>query len=114
MSYTVPISYTIPAAGVITNLLTGTALQYFGQDCKITVYGSCNTAGDTHSLSLALGSTPPALAIPTGPIPAASTSGAVKTNENFIAQLAVHAGTVPTLTVTGTAAHTGQYSIVVD
>lgn len=114
MGYSLPISYTIPAAATIPNLLTGTPLQYIGGDVKLTVYASCNTAGDTHSMTVTKGSEPPFSPIPLGPIPAASTASAVKTNENFVAQFAVHAGSVPQLTVNGTAAHTGQYLIVVD
>lgn len=114
MGYSFPLSYTIPAAGVITNALTGTPLQYIGGDVKLTVYASANAAGDTHSLTVTKGSDAPYSPIPTGPIPAASTASAVKTNENFVAQFAIHAGSVPQLTITGTAAHVGQYLFVVD
>jgi hypothetical protein len=114
MGYSFPVKYTEPAAATIANLLAGTPVEYIGEAIKLTIYGSADAAGDTHSLSSFRGSEPGALVIPLGPIPVASTAGAIKTNENFIGQFAIPAGSRLVHNVVGTAAHTGQFLYVVE
>jgi hypothetical protein len=114
MGYSISIPYTLPAATVIANILVGTALAYFGGPAKVTIYGSCDVAGDTHQLSRQSGHEAPVLDIPTSPIPAASTAGAVKTNENFIAQIAVPGGSSLVHQVNGTNTHVGRFLYVIE
>lgn len=111
--HVLPMKYTIPAAGTM-DLFENTSAHFFGGDCRMTVYASADLAGDTHQLELARGADAPIKPWPTGPIPVASTPAAAKTNENFIAQTAIRAGSIARLTVSGAAGHTGTYLIVID
>jgi hypothetical protein len=111
ISKTIP--YTIPAAAVIANVLTGDPTEYWGKAGSLTLYGSCDVAGDTMSLSYYSGGDPGSALIPSGSlIPVASTAGTVKNNENFIGQFAIPAGSRLVLSVAGTAAHVGRFQII--
>jgi hypothetical protein len=114
MSWTQITPYT-SVAGTIANVLAGTAIEYVGAASTLTVYGSVDTAGDTFSLSGATGVAPPSNYVPAGAlIPAASTAGAVKTNEDFIGQFPIPANTRLVLSVTAAAAgHLGRFMFVV-
>lgn len=114
MGYTQTIAYTIPAGGSIANLLAGQPPEFFGGAAKLTIYGSADTAGDSMNLSRFTGHEPGQLDVPTSPIPVASTAGAVKTNENFITQLAIPGGSRMVLAITGVAAHVGRIMLVVE
>jgi hypothetical protein len=111
MSKTIP--YTIPAAAVIANVLTGDPTEYWGKAGALTLYGSCDVAGDTFSLAYYSGGDPGIVVVPPGSlVPVASTAGTVKNNENFIGQFAIPAGSRLVLSIAGTAAHVGRFQIV--
>lgn len=113
MSTTI-INYTIPASGVTPNLFENTNLQYFGAAAVLTLYGACDAAGDTMDWHGFPGAKPPEQYVVAGsPMPVASAPGQIRTNENYIHQAAVPAGTRLGLVVTGAAGHTGRFQIVV-
>lgn len=113
MGYTVTVPYTIPAAATIPNLLAGTSVEYLGEAAVLTVYASCDVAGDTFAFNAFRGNKPGEALVPLSPIPVASTAGTVKTNENFIGQFAVPANSRLVLTINGTAAHVGRFQFLV-
>jgi len=112
--WSIIVPYTTAAAATVPNVLTGTAVEYVGHAAVLTVYGSGDAAGDTWSLSGFSGDAPGMAIVPAGtPLQAASTTGAVKTNENFIGQFAIPANTRLVLAVVASAAHTGRFLIAI-
>lgn len=114
MSYSVIVPYTEGAAALIPNILSGTSVEFMGSPSKLTIYGSADTAGDTFSLTGFTGSEPGAQYVPTSPISVGSTTGAVKTNENFICQIPVPAGTRLVMPVAGPNTHVGRFLFVIE
>ena len=113
-SWSAFVNYTIPAAASIANILAGTSIEYISEACTLTVYGTCDTAGDTWGLLGYRGAQPGESYVPTGSlVPPASTAGAIKTNENFLGQFAIPGGTRLVLPVAGTAAHVGRFQFVI-
>lgn len=113
MGYALTVPYTIPAAATIPNLLAGTPVEYLGGAAVLTMYASCDVAGDTFQLNAFQGNKPGEALVPLSPLPVASTAGAVKNNENFVGQFAVPANSRLVLTVNGTAAHVGRFQFLV-
>ena len=114
MSYSLQVPYSSAAAATIANVLTGTAVEYIGHATKMTIYGNGDATGDTWSLTGFTGSEPGTQWFPTSPVNAASTAGAIKTNEAFLAMIAVPANTRLVLTVVTSAAHTGRFLFVLE
>lgn len=114
MGYTLQIKYTQGAAATIQNNLSGQPPEFIGEAAKLTLYGSADAAGDTHTLQGFRGGEVGSLLIPSSNIPVASTAGSAKTNENFIAQFAIPAGTRLVHTINGANTHTGQFIYVVE
>lgn len=114
MGYSFTSNYTTGAAATIANQLAGTPVEYMGGASTLTIYGSADAVGpDTITLTGFTGAHPGEVYIPTSPIPVASTVGAVKTNENFIAMVAIPANTRLVMAIVTTAAHTGRFLLVV-
>lgn len=94
----------IPATSTNANVLTGSTIEFIGQASTLTIYGNANAVGVTHTLFAGMGPQAPLL-IPSGSsLNVASTAGAIKTNENFIGQWAVPAGSRLVHAVTNTTA----------
>lgn len=114
MSHTNMLPYTIPAGGVIANLLANTTDEFFGGAAVLTLYGSADAAGDTFGLTSFGTPEPQKLAVEPSPIMVASAAGQLRTNENFIGQYAIRAGHRLQLQVTGAVGHIGRFQLVVD
>ena len=81
----------IGAAGSIANNINGTAIDVIGVPSILTMFGNGEIVGMSHTLNMFVGgraSTP----IPTSALPLASTPGAIKKDEDFIARIPVPAG----------------------
>lgn len=92
----------VPASSTNANVLVGSTIEFIGTASTITIYGNANAIGCTHTLFAGQGPNAPLL-IPSGSgLNAASTPGAIKTNENFIGQWAVPAGSRLVHAVTNT------------
>lgn len=103
MGQTFPLMEQSVAANTTSaNLLAGAPIQYFGKAGVLTLYGNADAAGQTFALTINDGQTNTQV-VPTGSgLSVASTSGAVKLNENFIGQFPIPAGVQLILTVTNT------------
>lgn len=95
-----PIRAAIGAAATVPNALAGTALEYFGQAATLSLYGNADIAGMSMSLSFNRGGDSDLPIPPGSSLGVASTVGKVKTNEDFIGQWAVPAGSRLVLSVT--------------
>jgi hypothetical protein len=85
-----------------TTLLNGTPIQFWGKAGVLTIYANADAVGCTYALTVNDGQTNQQV-IPTGSgLGAASTSGKIKTNEDFAGQFAIPAGVQLQLTVTNT------------
>lgn len=101
MGYSFPLHSAIGAATTLANILSGTAIEFLGDEVMLDVYGGAVIAGMTWSLTGFRGSDPGSQLIPTGSaLGVESTAGLVKTNENFIASVSISAGTRLVLPVT--------------
>lgn len=95
-----PIRTAIGAAATVPNVLVGTALEYFGKANVLTIYGNADIAGMTFSLSFNQGGDSQLPIPPGASLGAASTVGKIKTNEDFLIQVPVPAGSRLVLSVT--------------
>jgi hypothetical protein len=74
---------------------------FFGRAAGITLYGNCDTVATMTWAAFADDGTTVVGLVPTGStLPAASTAGKVKANEDFIGQFAIPAGNKLLLSVT--------------
>lgn len=74
------------------NILTGAPIQFFGRAGILTIYGCADAVGMQHALSINDGQTTTLVIPTTSGLGACSTSGLVKTNENFVGQFPIPAG----------------------
>lgn len=84
--------YSIGANTTNTNILTGSTIEFVGQAATLTLYGTADAAGITHTIFTGMGSQAPSLIAPGSGLGTASTPGSIKTNENFLGQWAIPAG----------------------
>ncbi len=91
----------IGAAATLPNILAGRAFEFFGEAGVLTIYGNGDIAGMSLSLTAFRGSRVGEAHIPAGSgLGIASTAGKIKTNEDFIGQYAIPAGSRLILSVT--------------
>lgn len=103
-------AYTIPAAGVIPNLLAGTAFEFLTRASIVSMYATADAAGDTLTLNINQGGDSQS------PIPEPSAihvaegagQGPVVPDDVVINQMGINAGSRLVLAVQGVAAHTGR------
>lgn len=93
MARTIPINeFSVPNAGQNDLISAAGFNPVFGAAGKLTLYANGDAVGLTHSLAVDDG-TESHLLIPSGGgLSAASTTGKIKTNEDFIGQWAIPAG----------------------
>jgi len=104
------IPYTIPAGGLLANLLTGVGIEYLGRASVVDLWITADAAGDTFGLTRTLGGDQVTL-IPVGTsINVASAAGAgPKTDEDiYLTGAAIPMGAHLIMPISGTAAHTGR------
>lgn len=93
MGYSFPLRQAIGAAATVANALAGTPVEYLGEDVMLDIYASADIVGMTFTLNGFTGSNPGSQYLPTGSaIGLASTVGKLKTNEDFVASVAIPAG----------------------
>jgi hypothetical protein len=92
--------HSVAANSVLANTLTNQPIEYCGQAATLTLYGAGDTAGATHQFLAVRGPDALVLVPPGAGLFANSTPGTVKTNENFIGQWAIPAGSRLIHTVT--------------
>jgi hypothetical protein len=109
------IPYTSPAAAVIANVLSGTAIEFITRASNLKVFATADAAGDTFGLSMTMGGDSRVL-IPAGSsINLASAAGAgPKLDEDFYGEWPIPAGAHLVLSYAGTAAHTGRFAFEVN
>lgn len=102
-----PLNAVPVVAGTPTaNALAGTPIQYWGKAGILTIYGNANSAGISWALTTNDGQENKSI-VPVGSsLGVASTSGKVKTNEDFIGQFAIPAGVQLQLPLTNTGSGT--------
>lgn len=103
----------IPASGVIVNNLQGQPPEFFGEAATLTLYGNASAATSTHTLFGNRGSTSQVFVPPGTSLGVPSTASKVKTNEDFIGQYAIPAGTRLVHQISGVAAGTVNFIYVV-
>lgn len=96
----VGIRQAIGAAATVANALAGNPLEYVGEARNLTIYGNGDIAGMNMSLLFNRGGDSEVPIPPGSALGIGSTVGKVKTNEDFIGQFAVPAGTRLVLSVT--------------
>lgn len=83
----------LAASGSISNALAGQSVEYFGSKAGIlTLYANADAVGVLHTLFLNDGQDIKTTIPPGSSLSVASTTGKLKTNEDFIGQWAVPAG----------------------
>jgi hypothetical protein len=102
MGQTYQIHQSVPANSTTPNALVGLPLEFFGQAATVTLYGNSDTVGVTISLLINNGQNISALIAPGSQLSAAATTGKVKSNEDFVSQFAVPAGSRLVLSLTNT------------
>jgi hypothetical protein len=106
------ISYLIPAAAVITNVLQGTVAEFVGKAQNVRVFGTADAAGDTVSMTMTVGGDSRVLIEAGTALPVAAAVGAgPKIDEDYIGEWQVPQGAHLILAVNGTAAHTGRIAV---
>lgn len=111
--YSVPINVTYAGAGSNPNSLQGQPLEFIAVDTMIDVYAACDNGVSTFSINGYIGGSPGLNFIPpSSPIQKGSTSGAVKTNENFVTTINVPAGTRLTMPTAATGADVDRFIFV--
>lgn len=96
----VPIRAAIGAGATVANALAGNPIEYFGEARKLTIYGNADIAGMSMSLLFNRAGEADVPIPPGSSLGVASTVGKVKTNEDFIGQFPVPAGSRLVLGVT--------------
>lgn len=89
----------IGAAGTVLNALAGNPLEYFSKATVLTIYGNADITGMSWSLSFNQGGDSQLPVPPGSSLGVASTVGKVKTNEDFLIQVPVPAGSRLVLSV---------------
>lgn len=94
MPRSIPINeFSIPVAGQ-TDLITAAGFNpVFGAAAKITLFANADAVGLTHSLAMDDGTGSELLIPAGGGLSATSTTGKIKTNEDYIGVWAIRAGT---------------------
>lgn len=96
------ISQSIGATSTVADVIAAQGINaYFGKAASVNVYWNCSTvASMTASLSSDDGVTAVGLVPAGSTVKAASTAGAVKTNEDFVGQFPIDAGSKLLMAVT--------------
>jgi len=113
MAFHQRLPYTIPAAGVIANLLSGQGVEYIGRASMLDLFATADVAGDTFGLTQTLGGDVRTIVPAGSSIGLASAAGAgPKLDEDmWLNGVAIPAGAHLILAIVGTAAHTGRFAI---
>jgi|SRR5581483_4338792 len=102
MSRSFNVRQSIGAGATVADVIAAQGINaYFGKAASITVYWNCDTVATmTGSLSTDDGVSAVGLVPAGSTIKAASTAGAIKTNEDFVGQFPVDAGSKLLMSVT--------------
>lgn len=92
----------VAASTTVANALSGTPIEFLGAAVVLTVYGNASATGLQISLFGNQGDSSSVFIAPGSALGAASTPGNVKTNEDYIGQFAVPAGTRLVLQIVNT------------
>lgn len=96
------IHQSIPATSTVADVISAQGINaFFGKAAGITVYWNCDTAATMTAAMFADDGTSVIGLVPAGStVPAASTAGKIKANEDFIGQFPIDAGSKLLMAVT--------------
>ena len=96
------ISQSIPLTSTVADVIAAQGINaYFGHAASVNVYWNCSTVASMSASLTADNGVSAVGLVPAGStVKAASTAGAVKTNEDFVGQFPVDAGSKLLLSVT--------------
>jgi hypothetical protein len=108
-------AYSIPAAGSITNLVAGTAIEYITRASTLKIFATADSSGDTFGVTIVMGGDARVL-VPSGStINLASATGAgPKLDEDLYGEWGLPQGAHIIVTITGTSGHTGRMAFEVN
>ena len=93
MARTIQFNVSVPLNGTVNDAITGAGINsYFGSAGQVTLYAGARAVGLTHSVSYDDGVDQRTIIPPGSSVSVESTIGALKTNEGFLQQFAVPAG----------------------
>ena len=102
---TIQFNVSVPANGVVNDAITQSGINaYFGAAGQITIYAGARAVGLTHSISYDDGVDQRTVIPPGASVSVESTIGALKTNEGFLQQFAIPAGSKLLVNIANTTA----------
>jgi hypothetical protein len=107
------LSYTIPAAAAIANLLSGQGVEYIGRASMLDIYATADAAGDTFSLTQTVAGDQKVI-VPAGTainVAAATGAGPKMSEDGYIFGAPVPMGAHLILAILGTSTHTGRFAL---
>jgi len=108
-------AYTVPAAGSIANLLSGTAIEFITRASSLKVFAVADTAGDTFGLTMTMGGDSRVLVPAGSTINVAAAAGqGPKMDEDFVSEWGIPAGAHLVLSITGASTHVGRFAFEVN